>query len=429
MTDDSPVSPADPSAFGEEIKIRAMGPRTQAVYDHLMSRVIGQDRSARRIAQGFTIFNAGLKDPRLPIYVGLFAGPTGTGKTFTAETIARHLIADLPEAPLTRIVCTGLTERHDVSRLVGSAPGYVGYGDASKLHQQELDHHHFSAKLTNPRDKSSRAAKKLVDAARSGNDAEAMKKALARARELTAPFYSVIVFDEIEKAHSSIWKLLLNMTGDGSLPMGDGSTTSFANSVIILTSNVGGRDQQERFARKRVGFSSLSVEAEKRQTDGELRELTLKRIKETFDPEFIGRIQDQIIVFRPLTVDDARRALYNRYDEVNSRINEGRRDPILLTFSDAFTDFVLREGFNQEYGMWPLDQTVKRQILLPLAAALEAEDIRDGDTVTFTMRGDAVCIRRAGRPVQAIVTLEQVDVGWDDERTPILPPPPEPEEK
>ena len=380
-TSDAAVIGREAETGLEEIEPREMGPKTSALFDFLTGRVIGQDRIARHLAQGFTVFNAGLKDPRLPIFVGLLAGPTGTGKTMTAEELARFLIADQPHAPLTRIACTKLKQSHEVTSLTGAPPSYVGFDRPSLLQQAKIDEAHFWAKI-----RANKAAAKSLAEARGKGDKDHYNAVSAELYAKFRPYQSVILFDEIEKAHPDIWNVLLNISSDGELRMNDGSLTSFANSVILLTCNVGGRDQQERLKHGKLGFATASLDDERAQTDQELYELTKQRIEDTFPPEFIGRIRDEILVFRPLNRDDVRRALLVRYEEVRQRINSRKGVPdVDISFSDEFTDFMIDEGYDRQYGMRPLNQAVRRHILAPLASAIEAEDVKGGDEIVLTV--------------------------------------------
>jgi ATP-dependent Clp protease ATP-binding subunit ClpC len=420
------------TGYDHLIVSREMGLKTQNVYDFLIQRVLGQGRAARRLAQGLSIDHSGLKDSRQPIGVFLFAGPTGTGKTMMAETLARCLIADLPKAPLTRIPCTKLSQAHEVTSLTGAPPSYVGFDRPSQLQQDVIDAPDFRMK----------ARGKLAEIQNLFPKKEERIAAIDKLRAELGPYRSVILFDEIEKAHPTIWNLLLNIVGDGELAMNDATSTSFANSIIILTCNVGGREQQERMSKGRIGFSrGASAESETDQRDEELYRLTLKRIEQTFDPEFIGRIKDSIIVFRHPSPADVRRALLNHYDNVRKRLGHVfGQDPVTLDFDEGYTTFLLQEGYNQRYGMRPLDQAVKRHCVLPLAVALESKEIRPGDKILFVVEDGQVRMRRANRvprplpkpaPAPRPTTLRPAPLP-SPRPTPLLPsipqPPAKPEE-
>jgi ATP-dependent Clp protease ATP-binding subunit ClpA len=306
-----------------------------------------------------------------------------------AETLARCLIADVARAPLTRIPCTKLAQAIAVSTLTGASPNYVGFDRPPQLQQDMIDAPDFRMK----------AKGKLAEIQRLFTKKEERVAAIDNLRAELGPYRSVILFDEIEKAHPDIWNLLLNVVGDGELSMNDGSSTSFAHSIIILTCNVGGREQQERMSKGRIGFSqSASAESETDQRDEELYRLTLKRIEQTFDPEFIGRIRDSIIVFRHPSPADVRQALQNHYDNVRRRLGHVfGQDPVTLEFDEGYTTLPLKEGYNQRYGMRPLDQAVKRHCVLPLAVALESKEIRGGDKILFVVEDGQVRMRRANR--------------------------------
>lgn len=372
--------------FSDRVDSGGFGPRTQQLYDHLTSRVIGQDRAAKKLAQGYSIYHAGLKEPTLPIGAHLFAGPTGWGKTYMAEELARFLIQDEPRAPLIRIPCGKYSERHRVSELIGSPPGYVDSDKLPGLAQVKIDEPHFWVK-----------ARKALEEMRGKKGSEKMDPDMLMMDmyERHRPYTSVILFDEVEKAHPDLWNALLHIIGDGELSFPHGDVTSFANSVIILTCNVGGREQQEKLSgkSKRIGFGGGAqgfapedlTSEEQDKMDQEIYEETLKLVEQRFPPELVGRLREDIVVFRTLKRDQCMPVLENMLGKVQDSLigPTSNSIPILVMYSQQFKDFLLDKGVKRLYGMRPLKRTIHRFVRLPLANAIESGALRQGDEVMF----------------------------------------------
>ncbi|HTK59730.1 MAG TPA: AAA family ATPase [Candidatus Baltobacteraceae bacterium] len=389
------------------------GPRTQKLFDHLGSRVIGQDRPARRIAQGFSIYYSGLKDPNAPIGTYVLAGPTGWGKTLMAEELSRFLIADVPKAPLTRIPCGKYTERHRVSELIGSPNGYVDSDKLPKLAQLKIDEHHFWVKVRPILDELRK--KGLPDKL---DPDELMMEMYERHR----PYLSVVLFDEFEKAHDDLRSAMLHIIGDGHLELTHGST-DFTNSVIVLTCNVGGKEQQELLSGKKRGLgfgSSGASTTDPEEQDQRIYEETVKLIEEKFPPEFVGRIKENIIVYRTLNRDQCRPVLDLMLRNVQDMLigQQSNSIPLLLLFSDAFKEFLLDEGVDRLYGLRPLKGAIKKHVRLRLANAIERGSVRGGDEVMFKMTGKSPALYVKPRPIPLLLPKAS--------STPSKPPPGKP---
>lgn len=385
--------------YGEEeftarVDSDEFGPRTQKLYDHLVGRVIGQERAARRLASGFSVYHAGLKRPTKPIGTFLLAGPTGWGKTLMAEELARFLVADQPDAPLTRIPCGKYTERHRVSELIGSPNGYVDSDKLPKLAQLKIDEHHFWVKV-----------RPLLDEMKKKGMPEKYDpdELMAALYERHRPYLSVVLFDEFEKAHDDLRSALLHIVGDGHLELTHGRT-DFTNSVIVLTCNVGGKEQQELLQGKRrqLGFGdgSKSVTDPEEQDELIYRQ-TLKLIEEKFPPEFVGRLKKNIIVYRTLTRVQCVPVLELMLRKVQDRLigQQSNSIPLLLLFTEAFKEFLLDEGIDRIYGLRPLEDAVEKHVVLRLANAIESGSLRSGDEVMFKMQGKTPSLYIKPRPL------------------------------
>ncbi len=397
---------SDSSDFTDRVDSDAFGTKTKAVYEWLTARVIGQDRAARYVARGLSIHYAGLKDPVKPIGAYFFAGPTGWGKTFMAEELARHLIADLSKAPLTRIPCGKYSEKHRISELIGSPPGYIGSDKRPVLDQWGIDWPHFSHK----------AAPVLHEELR--KPAKERRDVFELYDEL-GPYTSVILFDEVEKASKKLHDTLLHIIDDGNLSLPHDNSTSFANSVIILTSNTGAQEQQQLLSGKRrgIGFSNASEEstADTEALDQEIYRRTIAEIERRFKPELVGRLKENIVVFRTLNRAQCAAVLETMLPAVQKRLIKQDAVPILLSYEPAFKEFLLDKGVNRKYGLRPLKATLHQYVLLPLANAIENGGLIAGDEVMFKIVGKDPALCRKPRPIAMFTgPVGPFDLPYDD---------------
>ncbi len=407
----------DRGEYSVRVDSEGFGPKTKALADHLKKRVIGQDRAADRLARGFSVHNAGLQEPNKPIIAALFAGPTGVGKTIMAQELARHLVVDKPEdtPPLFRIQCAQYRERHQVSQLLGSPPGYIGSDDIPGLSQQKLDQPDFFEKY-----------RKFVEGRfKDKPDPEDMNAYLAKCYERLGPFQSVILFDEIEKAHSTLHDILLHIVDDGEVKLANGEITSFRNSAIILTCNVGGKRSQEILSGQGqgIGFGgTTSGEMSGDDIDQQIYRETIKLIEKNFKPELVGRLRNEIVVFRALKRDHCRKVLDIMLGEVLHLVSgsmTSRSIPLHVRFTDAFKEHILDEGIDPVYGLRPLKKEVYKQVKLVLANAIESGHLHAGDEVLFVYEDGKTHMFRKDRPEPSSEDIEVLDlpasVGPEDE--------------
>ncbi len=289
-------------------------------------RVVGQDEPIRAIAKAVRRARAGLKDPKRPIGSFLFLGPTGVGKTLVAKTLAEFLFGS--EEALIKLDMSEFMERHNVSRLVGAPPGYVGYEEGGQL-------------------------------------TEAVRR---------RP-YSVILLDEIEKAHPEVFNILLQIMEDGHLTDAKGRRVDFRNTIIIMTSNVGAS-----MIKRAGGLGFITTEDERKQQEAtyeDLKERVMDALKRTFRPEFLNRL-DGIMVFRPLTKEQIAQIVDLELDRVRELLKE--HDMRLVATEEAKM-FLAETGYNPDYGARPLRRVVQDYVEDPLSEGLLAGRFREGDTV------------------------------------------------
>jgi ATP-dependent Clp protease ATP-binding subunit ClpB len=287
-----------------------------ALEDELHKRVIGQDEAVLAVAEAVLRARSGLKDPKRPIGSFLFLGPTGVGKTELARALAEFLFDD--ERAMIRIDMSEYQEKHTVSRLIGAPPGYVGYDEGGQL-------------------------------------TEAVRR---------RP-YSVVLFDEIEKAHHDVFNTLLQVLDDGRLTDGQGRTVDFKNVIVVMTSNIG----SHRILEYRGAFEGEEYRRMKDTVLGELRQ--------AFRPEFLNRL-DEIIVFHALSEEHLKQIVEIQLAGLRARLEERH---ITLELSDAARTRLVRSGYDPTYGARPLKRAIQREVETPLAKRIVAGEIRDGESV------------------------------------------------
>ena len=295
----------------------------------LRKRVIGQDEAISAVARAIRRSRAGLKDPKRPIGSFLFLGPTGVGKTELAKALAAELFGG--EEHLIRLDMSEYMEPHTVSRLFGSPPGYVGHDEGGQLTEQ------------------------------------------VRRRP-----YSVILLDEVEKAHPEVFNALLQIMDDGRLTDGQGRTVDFKNTVVIMTSNAGSADLKRAM---QIGFVQPRGENAREEQHEVMRSKALEGLKRLFRPEFINRI-DQVVVFHALGKDDLNQILDLLLSQVSHRLSE---QGITLEVSAEVRELLLREGFDEEYGARPLRRTIQNHIDDALADAVLAGELGAGQTARLVL--------------------------------------------
>jgi len=296
------------------------GQRLMQMEDTLHKRIIGQEAAVKTISRAIRRGRVGLKNPNRPIGSFLFLGPTGVGKTYLCRALAEILFGD--ENAIIRVDMSEYMEKHNTSRLIGSPPGYVGYDEGGQL--------------------SERVRRKP---------------------------YSIVLFDEVEKAHPDVFNILLQMLDDGHITDAQGRKINFKNTVIIMTSNVGARSIVNP---KRLGFVS---DMDKARSYEDMKKTVMSEVKDLFRPEFLNRIDD-IIVFHPLDHEDVQKITRLMLDETAARIQENM--DINLEYTDALVEYIAKEGYDQSYGARPLRRAIQSKIEDELAEAILLGQFKEG---------------------------------------------------
>ncbi len=304
----------------------------------LQKAIIGQDEAIRAISKAVRRARAGLKDPRRPIGSFIFLGPTGVGKTELTKALAKFMFGS--EEALIQLDMSEFMERHTASRLVGAPPGYIGYDDAGQL-------------------------------------TEALRR---------RP-YSIIVFDEVEKAHPEVHNMLLQIMEEGHLSDAKGRQVDFRNAIIVMTTNVGAEEIRRQTA---LGFKLQRDEkTEEKLSYEEMRKKLTEQLKRTFRPEFINRV-DSVIVFRSLNRDDIRRIVGLELTKVTERLVEHN---VTLTATEAALELLAQQGYDPEMGARPLRRVIQNKVEDPLSDGLLAGEFQEGDTIEIEAEGEEIVLR------------------------------------
>jgi ATP-dependent Clp protease ATP-binding subunit ClpA len=322
------------------------GKRAEELKNRLCSLVIGQDEAVDQIVDVYQTYLVGLSTPGRPIGNFLFLGPTGSGKTRTVEATAEALIGN-PGAVI-KIDCGEFQHSHEIAKLIGSPPGYLGHRETHPILSQEAisAHHTETVKI------------------------------------------SFILFDEIEKASDALWNLLLGILDKATLTLGDNRRVDFSQAMIFMTSNLGASEMSSVML-PRVGFQAAK-RASRIQIDEKLNSKMsksgLEAARRKFTPEFMNRI-DKTAVFRPLGQSELRRILNLELQQVQRRILEmPSGDPFLFHTTEAANAFLLSEGTDIRYGARPLKRAIERLLVCPLSNLMATDQIKAGDAIELDYR-------------------------------------------
>jgi ATP-dependent Clp protease ATP-binding subunit ClpC len=291
-------------------------------------RVVGQEEAVTAVAKALRRGRVGLKDPKRPIGSFLFLGPTGVGKTELCKALAEAMFGD--ENAMLRVDMSEYMEKHTVSKLIGSPPGYVGYDEGGQLTEK------------------------------------------VRRRP-----YSVLLFDEIEKAHEDVFNILLQIMEDGILTDSQGRRVDFKNSIIVMTSNVGARNITDK--QKKLGFAMAAIDEEASKFEN-IRSAVMEELKKTFKPEFLNRV-DETIVFHQLSRENIREISAKMLEVVKARVKAMGID---MTADDKALDLLSEKGFDPVYGARPLRRAIQSAVEDAVAEKILDGTIKAGDTVTVT---------------------------------------------
>jgi ATP-dependent Clp protease ATP-binding subunit ClpA len=362
----------DSSEKGILLDPERKSPRAKEFEDKLSGLIVGQERAVRRMSGLFQIYLAGMNNPSRPIGTMLFLGPTGSGKTRVVEAAAEVLFGE-PHA-VVKIDCAEFQHSHEIAKLIGSPPGYLGHRETSPmLTQENLDKSHTEeTKLT------------------------------------------FVLFDEIEKASDSLWQLLLGILDKATLTLGDNRRVDFSRTVVIMTSNLGAREMSDMISGG-IGFAPNKTDKAKEdnEIDTKIYRTALEAAKRKFSPEFMNRI-DKVVVFRSLKEHHLGRILDIELTAVQDRITESAGTKFIFECSDEAKGFLLGEGIDLKYGARHLKRSIERFLVYPLSNLVATEQIQTGDFVSVGFDTDKSALTFTKQSGKMIVS-DSSDENHDDE--------------
>lgn len=352
--------------------------------DDLHGRVIGQDEAVDALGCSFSRLLSGLRDRSRPLLSALLLGPTGVGKTETAKSVAQTLFGS--ERAMMRVNCEEYAHGHEISKLLGSPPGYVGANVEPLLSQARIDEPHRRHREA-----------LMLKPGRNPGLAE-------RISSDDGGHVSVILFDEVEKAHPILWNALLGILEDGMLTLGDNSTTDLTRSIVLMTSNVGSSEMGELLeGRPAIGFGT---EAEDEGTTATLREVALRAAERMFPFEFLNRF-DEMLVYSALE----RENLWRIFDKFLAAIHERALlqagVPLLIRVSDEAKSQIIDRGTDLRFGARPLRRAIDRELVDPLSRFIASHQLTPGDVVEVELEAESgrLAFYRAQRSVDGLVAV------------------------
>jgi ATP-dependent Clp protease ATP-binding subunit ClpA len=324
----------DPTVQGEE---------SREFEARLREKIVGQDEAVQAVVDLYRVFRAGLQSPGRPVGNLLFLGPTGTGKTRIVEVAAEALFGD-PRGVL-KVDCAEFQHSHEIAKLIGSPPGYLGHRETHPLITQEALAQYHTDKLK----------------------------------------ISFLLFDEIEKASDALWQLLLGILDKATLTLGDNHRVDLSQTMIFMTSNLGGGEITELMTGG-MGFAPVRRPESKPRLDETVEKTAAEAAKRKFAPEFMNRI-DKTVVFRPLRREQLERILDIELIMVQQRLAETPRGHFVFRATQAAKDFLLREGTDLKYGARHLKRAIERHLVYALASLLATDQVTTGETISVDWNG------------------------------------------
>ena len=324
----------DPSQTGSE---------AEKLFGDLRKRIVGQDEAIDQIVNIYQMYLAGMNSPGRPIGNFLFLGPTGTGKTRMVEAAAESLVGDA--RAMIKIDCAEFQHSHEIAKLIGSPPGYLGHRETHPLLSQEALNQYHTEKI------------KL----------------------------SFVLFDEIEKASDALWNLLLGVLDKANLTLGDNRRVDFSRTMIFMTSNLGAGEMSS-ILRPNLGFAASEIE--KQHQNGKLDDSTTDKIaragvdaaRRKFTPEFMNRI-DKVVVFKPLGTCELRKILGLELNILQQRIFNSNSTPFVFSVTEPAKEYLLTEGTDMKYGARHLKRTIDRSLVHPMSNLIATQQVRGGDLI------------------------------------------------
>lgn len=354
---------------------------TEPLHEHLQARIMGQNGAIDALVCSWARLLSGLRDPSRPLLTALFLGPTGVGKTETAKALAEALFGSADA--LTRIDCEEYAHGHEVAKLLGSPPGYVGADIEPLLSQQRIDKAHW----------------KLRQEYRV--DPETSPALIEQVHNPEHKLCSIVLFDEIEKAHPTLWNALLGILDDGRVTLGNNRTTDLTRSIILMTSNVGSREMSAALERRTVGF--LEAGSDHDSADGgATQRIARAAAREVFPIEFLNRF-DEVLVYAPLEREHLEAIFHKFLDQIAQRAMDFAGIPLLIRVTETAKDFIIAQGTDPRLGARPLRRAMERLLVDPLSRLIASQQVTEGDVVEVELETTELVFYRLPRNARTIV--------------------------
>ena len=350
------------------------GSDAEKLNSDLRKRIVGQEEAVEQIVNIYQMFLSGMTSPGRPIGNFLFLGPTGTGKTRMVEATAESLVGDM--RAVIKIDCAEFQHSHEIAKLIGSPPGYLGHRETHPLLSQEVLNQYHTDKLK----------------------------------------VSFVLFDEIEKASDALWNLLLGILDKGTLTLGDNRRVDFSRSMIFMTSNLGASEMGS-ILRPNLGFATSEIERQRAigivddSLNGKISRAGVEAARRKFTPEFMNRI-DKTVVFRTLGTDELQRILNIELNMLQQRIfNSASTTPFVFNVSGEARDYLLREGTDMKYGARHLKRAIDRNLVHQMSNLIASDQIRGGDLVQVDFDDELKCLTfvKQAEDMPAYAMIQMVD--------------------
>ena len=315
---------------------KKLSENTQTLSNSLHSKIIGQDRAIKEIIKAYQRIESNLNPPHRPLAILLFLGPTGVGKTAVVQALAESLLGE--KHCLTRIDCAEFQHSHEVSKLIGAPPGYIGHSETNscaRLTQEQIDRWQVQGK----------------------------------------PQINILLFDEVEKAHESLFALLLGILDNGATILGNGAVTDFSKTIVIFTSNLGSKEVDGVIRSAGLGF----VHTDLNNIDDKIDGISKEAAKKFFRPEFINRL-DRLIVFKALSNSNLKKILDLELNAAQNRLLQTESKPVLI-YSNKAKEHLLREGVSLAYGARELKRVIEKEIVSVLGSLIASKQITLGNKI------------------------------------------------
>jgi ATP-dependent Clp protease ATP-binding subunit ClpB len=337
---------------------------TRDFHESLRAKIVGQEEGVQALVDLFQVFTAGLNSPGRPVGNLLFLGPTGSGKTRIVEAAAEVLFGD-PRA-IIKVDCAEFQHSHEIAKLIGSPPGYLGHRETHPLITQE---------------------------ALSASHTDKLK-------------LSFLLFDEIEKASDSLWQLLLGMLDKATLTLGDNRRVDLSQTVIFLTSNLGGGEITELMS---GGYGFIKSDDKPRNDlDDKVQKTAVEAARRKFSPEFMNRL-DKVVVFHPLQRKQLEQVLDIELTMVQQRVLETAKGQFLFRVTETGRDFLLEEGTDQRYGARHLKRAIERHVVYPMANLLATDQVRLGDMVCIDWQREENCLSFVREGENVVMPVRRIE--------------------